>query len=491
MNFLFGKISSKRLLSLVFLLLFTYVSFSQGVISGEMRKWHTVTILFDGPMTAESDTYNPFANYRLNVTFTSPTGEAFMVPGFYAADGNAAETSATSGNKWAVRFKPNAEGDWSYSASFRMGVDVAVSLEPNAGTSASFDGATGSFTIAATNKSAPDNRAKGRLNYVGERYLKFEETDKFYLKVGADSPETMLAYDDFDNTPNSNKDWSAHLGDWNAGDPTWQGEKGKGLIGAINYLSGKGMNAFSFVAMDIDDPQFNRGSSRSTLWPWAASNPLDLDEQTPEDKDRRKRYDVSKMEQWEIVFNHGDNKGMYLHFKLQEDGNHYLINDMILGPERKLYYREFIARFGHHLALNWNIGEEFWIYNPGLINSFATYIKNVDPYDHNIVIHCYPFEQDELLFRPLLGSSYNLSGISIQSFVDSTHIKVRKWVKDSKASGKPWIVAFDEQAHWNRGVGVDADHPGPKGSVEDNRDDVRLHKIGEVEKANGKMLNVR
>ena len=29
-----------------------------------------------------------------------------------------------------------------------------------------------------------------------------------------------------------------------------------------------------------------------------------------------------------------------------------------LGPERILYYRELIARFGYHLALNWNLGEE-------------------------------------------------------------------------------------------------------------------------------------
>ena len=29
-----------------------------------------------------------------------------------------------------------------------------------------------------------------------------------------------------------------------------------------------------------------------------------------------------------------------------------------LGVERKLYCRELVARFGHALALNWNLGEE-------------------------------------------------------------------------------------------------------------------------------------
>ena len=35
--------------------------------------------------------------------------------------------------------------------------------------------------------------------------------------------------------------------DWKAGDPTWSNGKGKGLIGALDYLAGKGVNAFSFL----------------------------------------------------------------------------------------------------------------------------------------------------------------------------------------------------------------------------------------------------
>jgi len=49
---------------------------------------------------------------------------------------------------------------------------------------------------------------------------------------------------------------------------------------------------------------------------------------------------------------------MYLHFKTQECEIVNLLDNGELGPQRKLYYRELIARFGHHLALNWNLGEE-------------------------------------------------------------------------------------------------------------------------------------
>ncbi len=471
-NYFHYFISFLKKLLPFFILMMSYSLLAQGTISGELRKWHTVTVTFDGPSLDEESAVNPFTNYRLNVTFVSPNGEQFVVPGFFAADGNAAETSATSGNKWAVRFKPNALGNWTYNASFRTGTDVAVSLDPTAGNPTSFDGASGNFSVGANNKLAPDNRANGRLNYVNERYLQWEETGKFFLKVGADSPETMLAYNDIDNTI-PYKTWSPHAGDWNPGDPVWQGDKGKELIGAINYLAGKGMNAFSFITMNVDDPEISRGSSRNNIWPWTSAVHTDLNDDTASEINNRLRYDVSKLEQWEIIFDHGDKKGMYLHFKMQESGNHRLLDDGALGIERKLYYRELIARFGHHLALNWNLGEEFWIYNPTLINSFASYIKDLDPYDHNLVIHCYPNSGDESLFRPLLGPDFNLSGISVQTFVDGAHVKIRKWVQDSEASGKKWVVAFDEQGHWNRGVGVDADHGGSKGEVEDNRAEIR------------------
>jgi len=56
---------------------------------------------------------------------------------------------------------------------------------------------------------------------------------------------------DFDNTPNFKglrKSWEPHVQDFKVGvDPTWAGSKGMGIIGAINYLSEEGMNAFSFI----------------------------------------------------------------------------------------------------------------------------------------------------------------------------------------------------------------------------------------------------
>ncbi len=61
------------------------------------------------------------------------------------------------------------------------------------GESTEFDGLKGSFKIGETDKVAPDLRAMGRLEYVGERYLKFAGTGEYFLKAGADAPEAFGA----------------------------------------------------------------------------------------------------------------------------------------------------------------------------------------------------------------------------------------------------------------------------------------------------------
>jgi hypothetical protein len=40
------------------------------------------------------------------------------VPGYFAADGNAGETSAESGTKWRAHLAPDKAGQWNYFVSF-------------------------------------------------------------------------------------------------------------------------------------------------------------------------------------------------------------------------------------------------------------------------------------------------------------------------------------------------------------------------------------
>ena len=184
-----------------------------GEITGELKRWHPITVTFDGPDAGETAEPNPFRYYRLNVTFRHEDGrDAYVAPGYFAADGNAAETSATSGNKWRVHFTPSKLGLWTYTASFRQGDDVAVSLSPTAGESTPFDGTRGTFVVEETDKTGRDFRGKGMLRYAGERYLRFD-SGEWFMKGGTDAPETLLGYKDFDGTYTHSGEFDHSYGD--------------------------------------------------------------------------------------------------------------------------------------------------------------------------------------------------------------------------------------------------------------------------------------
>lgn len=440
---------------LLICLLSFVASSAKGVsISGELKKWHKVTLTFDGPRTTEMANPSPFLYYRLNAVFThSATGKSYAVPGYFAADGNASQTSATSGNKWRVHFSPDETGKWQYTISFRKGENVAVSDDPNAGKSGGYvDKKTGSFKIGKSNKKAPDFRARGRLDYVGQRYLQFAETKEYFLKEGSDAPENLLAYSDFDGNfktdghkDNLIKTWDAHVKDWKEGDPTWQDGKGKGLIGALNYLNSEGLNAFSFLTFNIE------GDDRN-VFPYTSYT-------------EKFRFDVSRLDQWEIVFGHGQKMGLFLHFKTQESENETWHDNGDVGIERKLYYRELIARFGHHLALNWNLGEENGHWGPNHIKKeqstaqrrqMAQYFWDHDPYRHHIVIH------NGQWFDDLLGAQSKVTGISLQTHktdFSQVHNQTLRLINESVKAGKPWAIACDEPGDAGHSLVPDKDDP--------------------------------
>jgi hypothetical protein len=414
----------------------------QITVSGELKVWHKVTLTLDGPYANEQDNQpNPFTDYRMSVAFQHDDGTTYLVPGYFAADGNAANSSARAGTKWRAHFAPDRTGHWKYSVSFVRGTGAALDQNAAAKSVAPGDGQQGELIVAATDKQGRDLRASGRLAYVGKRYLQHLGNKQFFLKAGADAPETLLGYADFDGTVAGKpskvplKTFAPHLQDWRPGDPTWKEGQGKGLIGAVNYLSGTGCNAFSFLT-------YNAGGDGDNVWPFTERND-------------KLHYDCSKLDQWGIVFDHGTAKGMYLHFKMQETENddnqqgkkrgekQESLDGGNLGIERKLYCRELIARFGHNLALNWNLGEEN-TQTTAQQTAMIDYIAELDAYDHNIVVHTFPSQQDKV-YRPLLGDGSKLTGVSLQnSDIRDTHSQTVKWVQASTAAGKPWIVAFDE-----------------------------------------------
>jgi len=427
---------------------FEFNSNKSGIITGELKQWHPLSITFEGPETSETEEYNPFLNYRLQVTFRKENKE-YTVPGFYAADGDAANSGADSGNKWRVYFTPDETGIWTYTVSFRKGPQIAVNPDPQAGEPVYFDGARGSFKVSPSDKSGRDFRSKGMLKYVGKHYLQFSGSGEYFIKGGADSPENFLAYFEFDGTRALKKisqkkrsgeaktshlhRYQPHVADWKKGDPTWKNGLGKGIIGALNYLAGKGMNSVYFLTMNV------QGDGQD-VWPWIAP-------------DQRLRFDCSKLDQWEIVFSHMDRLGLMMHLITQEQENDQLLDGGDLGIERKLYYRELIARFSHHLGLVWNLGEENTNTNEQR-KSFATYFKKNDPYQHPVVVHTFPNKYNQV-YTPLLGFEY-FDGASLQiGDMKKTHSVTIKWVERSDSSSHSWIVCLDEIGPAHTGVKPD------------------------------------
>ncbi|MEM7457375.1 MAG: DUF5060 domain-containing protein [Planctomycetota bacterium] len=429
-------------------------------VRGELRKWHKVTLILDGPFADERDSEpNPFLDFRMTVTFVhEDTGTEYNVPGYFAADGNAANSSANRGTQWLAHFTPPIAGGWRYKVGFVSGNRIAVTPEAEGTPYGYYNGSFGQFTVQSSDKTGNDFRATGALEYAGSRYLRFAETDLPFVKAGPDSPETLLAYSDFDGTvallPDKAplKTWEPHVVDFRDGDPTWQNDKGRGLIGAMNYLSMKGLNACSFLT-------YNVGGDGQNVWPHISS-------------EDRLRFDCSKLDQWRIVFEHAQELGLFLHFKLQETENDDLVTGTSgratevpaamdqgeLGVERRLYLRELIARFGHCPGLEWNLGEEN-TQSATVQREMAGYIESIDPYQHPIVIHTYPGQQDKV-YGNLTGNQSRLSGASLQNRWDATHLLTLLRIVESDVAGRPWVVANDEQGPANTGVPPDPGYEG-------------------------------
>jgi len=408
-------------------------------VTGAYQKWHPLTFTFEGPAATETDeSPNPFTDYRLVVQLEAPSGANFDVPGFFGGDG----LGGDSGNLWLARFTPDEEGRWAYTVSFVGGAEVAMDLDLNAGTAEAPDGTTGLFDVADTDKVAPDFRGTGRLVYVGDHFLR-TQAGEVWIKGGADSPENFLGYAGFDNTVDQNGGantdgladgvhrYEPHIDDWNDGDPDWNDGAGKGIIGALNYLASVHVNSIYFLPCNLG------GDGRET-YPYV----------TPDDL---LHLDLSKLEQWELVFTHAEQLGIALHVVLSETetGNETLHDDGALGPERMLFYRELVARFGHHQGLFWNIGEENDYASADQI-AFASYLRAIDPMDHPITVHTHA-NQPAAQYDPLVGEAmFELT--SIQLSPSNADSYTEQWRTQSADAGRPWVVMLDEIGPAGTGV---------------------------------------
>ncbi len=440
-------ITSSRLLLLATVLVFSVKLAGAVTISGSQVAYQPLQLDVSGPFANESDIApNPFLDIRLDITFTSPEGQTVVVPGFFAGNGSGGE----NGTVWRARFTPDIAGDWQYTVAMHRGPNVAVAQQVTGFEAIGESGKTGMVTIANPDPEAPGFLKTGPLSYDGTHYLKFAN-GSYWIKGGVDSPENFFGYAGFDNTVNQPggvgeaqlvnglHHYTEHVDDWQPGDPlfssTDSGVDSKGIIGAVNYLASEGVNSMYFLLMNLG------GDGRDT-YPFINATGSYED---------NTHYDVSKLNQWNTVLQHMQSKGVAVHFVLgeQEEENKNWLDGGELGVERRLYYREMVARFTYLNALKWNISEESRYGNERHI-AFATALRNIDWADHPVAVHSF-VDDPAKAYNALLGNSlFNIS--SIQFSAENADTFTEQWRQLSANAGIPWVIDMDEVGPGNLGL---------------------------------------
>ena len=161
-------------------------------------------------------------------------------------------------------------------------------------------------------------------------------------------------------------------------------------------------------------------------------------------------FDVRKLAQWEAVFAHAQRRGIHLHIVLNEaeTPNKRELDDGTLGRERRLFYRELIARFGHHLALQWNISEEYdggdgYDLGPERVKEFAAYIQRLDPYGHPVTVH--NVGPLDTAWAPFLGDvRFAVTSFQLHQGPEAVGPTVEQWRRRTTEAGRPLVISVDE-----------------------------------------------
>jgi hypothetical protein len=215
--------------------------------------------------------------------------------------------------------------------------------------------------------------------------------------------------------------------------------RGTALLGALDYLASQGVNSLYFIT------NTHLGDGRD-VWPWVV----------PSDK---AHFDVSKLEQWERVFAHMSARGLQLEVVLEEHENDEIpVSQGGLGfgltAERRLYYRELVARFAHHPAVHWVIGDESDYFDDVVImESLAAELRALDPYANPIAFHgkhpCFsgcaePYPSVLAQYAPYFTSS-SFDSSAFQTSPGSYNAATVA-LRSGQTSGRRWAHMGDEQS---------------------------------------------
>ena len=89
------------------------------------------------------------------------------------------------------------------------------------------------------------------------------------------------------------------------------------ILGAIRYIAEQGLNSLYVVMTTL-------GGDGNDVWPWIEASA------------NSRRFDVSKLDQWQRVFDYAQTQGIHINMLLNEEENVLSQNGGNLGVEREL-----------------------------------------------------------------------------------------------------------------------------------------------------------
>lgn len=361
---------------------------AQVALHGSAKTFHTLEVLLQGSVNyCEQD--RPDDDQLLRGNFTHSSGKVIRVYGHWAGDGRASASEGRCGPVWRINFTPTLPGTWTLMTEHHTGV-APKDLDFATGSDGELNGISTTLpVIANTDAVVPDFRRLGvvtnrkSVDGIPSRYPYCTGVGRSIVWLGAGSPEDLLGFKGFDGTyggprspggcPTTHNsfyhDHDAHF----VPDPlaplwTRDGQKyGRGLYGAINYLSTYGINNSCMLLN-------NDGGDGNNAYPYVACDSIGV-------------FDLSKLEQWYHMMEYANSKGLHMELILAETEN----DDQIYGSgslsdDGFYYLKRVVSQFGSLPAVSWVIAEECDL-DPAVATEVLYIVNKLDAYDHLIGLH--------------------------------------------------------------------------------------------------------
>lgn len=289
----------------------------------KVEQWHPLDLTF----ATDQNYGNPFMAVTLAATFSGPTGEKLVVPGFYAG-----------GKMWKIRFSPVRQGKWSY---VTQSSDVRM------------NGKTGRLTCIANTNS----HVHGRLGV--------DPAKPYHFKYEDGTPYFLMGFE---------ADW---LGLMDFGDP-----KISTTRGLIDMYAARG---FNHVVMNVyaHDTDWCTGKTRPedygppAMCVWPGGN----------DKPDYGRLNTEFFDHFDRVIDHLYQQGVVvnLFFKVYNKHVNWPAKD---SPEEDLYFKYVTQRYQAYPNIVWDFSKEsFYEKDKDYIKRRLELIKATDAYGHMTTTH--------------------------------------------------------------------------------------------------------